>query len=166
LARAPTLRKLSLPDVVDAPTRSRMMSGIRGKNTKPELLIRRALHRLGLRYRLHDKGLPGCPDLVFPKRRAVIFVHGCFWHGHDCHLFKWPGSRQEFWREKIEGNRKRDVAVVEKLRNQSWRVLSIWECALRGESAAFQESVAQRAAEWVRSENPLHTIRGNDRASH
>ena len=91
-------------DIVTAQERSRMMAGIRGKNTKPELAIRSALHRLGIRFRLHDKGLPGKPDLVFPKYRAVVLVHGCFWHGHDCHLFRWPKTRSEFWRHKIGAN--------------------------------------------------------------
>ena len=93
-----------MADVVDRKTRSRMMSGIRGKNTRPELLIRKGLHARGFRFRLHDKRLPGKPDLVLPKYSAVIFVHGCFWHGHDCHLFKWPQSRREFWRKKITRN--------------------------------------------------------------
>src|SRR5690625_6910272 len=85
-----------------------MMSGIQGKDTKPELKIRSALHKLGFRYKLYDKSLPGKPDLVFPKYNAVIIIHGCFWHLHKCHLFKWPSTRPEFWREKIIGNKKRD----------------------------------------------------------
>ena len=93
-------------DVVDSATRSRMMSGIKGKNTKPELMVRSGLHRLGYRFRLHRKDLPGKPDLVFAKHRAVIFVHGCFWHYHDCHLFKMPSTRREFWETKIGRNRR------------------------------------------------------------
>ncbi len=90
-----------MPDVVSRAKRGEMMSGIRGKNTKPELVIRSALHRAGYRFRLHTRSLPGKPDLVLPKYRAAIFVNGCFWHGHDCHLFKWPGTRKDFWRAKI-----------------------------------------------------------------
>ncbi len=108
-----------------------MMSGIRGKDTKPEMIIRRGLHARGFRFRLHDRTLPGKPDLVFPKYRAVIFVHGCFWHGHECHLFKWPKTRVEFWREKIEGNRARDVRVALELRGSGWDVIEVWECQLK-----------------------------------
>ena len=95
-------------DSVTPDVRSRMMAGIRGKNTKPELAMRSALHRRGFRFRLHCKELPGKPDLVFRKFRAVIFVHGCFWHGHGCHLFKWPKTRSEFWQQKIHSNIDRD----------------------------------------------------------
>lgn len=123
-----------MPDVVDAPTRSRMMSGIRGRNTKPELLIRSGLHRLGFRFRLHDSRLPGRPDLVFPARRAVIEVKGCFWHGHDCHLFRWPRSREEFWRTKIAANIERDERNRAALLAASWRVAEVWECQLKGKN--------------------------------
>src|SRR5690606_16975078 len=99
-------------DIVSPKTRSRMMSGIRGKNTRPELILRSALHRKGFRFRLHRKDLPGRPDMIFPQYRAVLFVHGCFWHGHNCHLFKWPSTREEFWREKIAGNIKRDKRQI------------------------------------------------------
>lgn len=91
-----------MADVVTPEKRSKMMSGIQGKNTKPELTIRKGLHALGFRYRLHGKTLPGKPDLVFPKYKAVIFIHGCFWHAHHCHLFKWPSTRVDFWQEKIQ----------------------------------------------------------------
>ena len=97
-------------DIVTPAVRSRMMAGIRGKDTRPELVLRTALHRRGFRYRLHRRDLPGTPDLVFPGRKAVIFVHGCFWHGHDCHLFHWPQTRADFWRGKIGGNIARDRA--------------------------------------------------------
>lgn len=125
------------------------MSGIRGMNTKPELVVRSALHARGFRYRLHDKKLPGRPDLVFPKFRAVIFVNGCFWHGHGCHLFKWPQSRKEFWKTKIAGNMARDAANHVKLRAQGWRVCEIWECALKGKCRCNLEDVVDRAAKWI-----------------
>jgi len=118
-------------DVVDKKTRSRMMSGIQGRNTQPEQIIRRALHARGHRFILHDRRLPGSPDLVFPLYRSVIFVHGCFWHGHLCRLFKWPGTNQKFWRDKIEGNALRDLAATRSLRKNGWRVLVVWECSLR-----------------------------------
>jgi DNA mismatch endonuclease (patch repair protein) len=119
-------------DVVDAATRSRMMSGIRGRNTKPEVLIRSLLHRNGLRFRLDARDLPGRPDIVLPRFRAVVFVHGCFWHGHGCPLFKWPQTRPDFWRDKIGRNRSNDRRAVDALLERGWRVAVIWECALRG----------------------------------
>lgn len=108
------------------------MSRIRSKNTAIELTVRRQLHALGFRYRLGGASLPGRPDLVLPKYRTAIFVHGCFWHGHDCKLFRLPKTRSEFWRQKIETNRARDSAAAAKLIQLGWRPLYIWECQLRG----------------------------------
>lgn len=108
-----------------------MMSGIQGKNTRPEMILRRALHRAGFRYRLHDKRLPGKPDIVLPKYKTVIFVHGCFWHHHDCKYFKWPKTRPDFWQEKIEGNVERDKKVVRELEAEDWNVVIIWECEFK-----------------------------------
>jgi DNA mismatch endonuclease (patch repair protein) len=123
-----------MPDIVDAATRSRMMSGIRGRNTKPELVVRRYLHRAGLRYRLHVKSLPGRPDIVLARHRAVVFVHGCFWHRHPgCRFAYSPKSREDFWRAKLDGNAQRDAVVVEALSRLGWRVFVLWECEL-GES--------------------------------
>lgn len=117
-----------MADIVDKATRSRMMSGIRGKNTKPELLVRSHLHRKGLRFRLHAK-LPGKPDLVFFKHRTVVFVHGCFWHRHqNCQYATIPKNNANFWKTKFAANTKRDGLVQEKLNGQSWRVLVVWEC--------------------------------------
>jgi len=117
-------------DVVDKATRSRMMSGIRGKNTKPELIVRSFLHRAGLRFRLHAK-LPGKPDLVFPKYRTVVFVHGCFWHRHDgCRYTTTPASNPGFWQKKFAANVRRDMKVRQQLEDLSWRVLVIWACQL------------------------------------
>lgn len=127
------------------------MSGIRGKDTRPEQLVRRALHRKGLRYRLHGKSLPGKPDLVFPSRNAVILIHGCFWHGHGCHLFKWPSTRPKFWSEKIESNRTRDVRTQAALAASGWRVLVVWECALKGKTCGPLESIADSIATWVKT---------------
>ena len=120
-----------MADVVSPEVRSRMMSGIRGKDTKPEMVVRRGLHARGFRFRLHDKRLPGKPDLVFPKYRAVIFVHGCFWHGHDCDLFKWPKTREAFWREKINRNSERDRRTIGLLLGVGWSVKVVWECEVR-----------------------------------
>jgi len=139
------------PDVVDSITRSRMMSGIRGTNTRPELLIRRGLHCRGFRYRLHDRKLPGKPDMAFAAFRSVIFVNGCFWHGHECHLFKWPATREEFWRQKICRNRDKDRENREALRSAGWRILTIWECAMKGRYRRSIDNVHNLAAEWLRS---------------
>src|SRR4051812_15356860 len=107
-----------------------MMSGIRGKNTKPEKVLRQLLHARGFRFRLHAR-LPGHPDIVLPKWNAVIFVHGCFWHRHECAIFKWPSTRPEFWRAKINGNAERDKRNEISLVEDGWRVGMVWECSLR-----------------------------------
>lgn len=131
-----------MTDVVDKKTRSRMMSGIRGKNTKPELIVRRYLHRHGFRYRLHDRKLPGHPDIVLPKYQTVVFVHGCFWHQHDCVRFVWPKTRREFWAEKISGNVQRDQVNAQLLRDMGWQVLVVWECDLSDKRlAALQKKI-------------------------
>lgn len=119
-------------DILTPEQRSAQMSRIRGSNTRLEVSVRQALHAMGLRYRLGGAGLPGRPDLVFPKHRTVVFVHGCFWHGHDCHLFRLPKTRPKFWGNKIEQNRLRDARVNRELRKLDWRPLTIWECELRG----------------------------------
>lgn len=149
-----------MADVVPPDVRSRMMAGIRSTNTKPELLLRSGLHRSGFRFRLHDRSLPGKPDMVFPRRRAVLFAHGCFWHGHDCHLFKWPKSREEFWRTKIERNREVDARASETLAAQGWRRAFVWECALKGRTRLPVDDVIDQCASWLRSDRPELEIRG------
>lgn len=148
-----------MTDVVDSATRSRMMSGIRGRNTKPEILIRSLLHRHGFRFRLHARDLPGKPDIVLPRYHAVIFVHGCFWHGHDCPLFKWPGTRPDFWRDKIGRNRANDHKAREALLASEWRVAIVWECAIRGASKNTK-AVAQSLADWLQGSAPFIEERG------
>jgi len=150
-----------MADVVDSKTRSRMMSGIRGKDTNPEQLIRKGVFARGFRFRLHDKRLPGKPDLVFPKYHAVIFVHGCFWHGHDCHLFKWPSSNKQFWSEKISRNRVVDGRNIRVLLEQGWRSLTIWECALKGRTRLPIDSVLCDAATWIESGSADYEICGS-----
>ena len=119
-------------DIVDSATRSRMMSNIKGRNTKPELLIRSLLHAQGFRFRIHRQDLPGKPDIVLPKYKAIIFIHGCFWHGHqNCRLFKLPASRTEFWEAKIYKNQENDWKAKDLLLNSGWRICIIWECAVR-----------------------------------
>lgn len=138
-------------DVVDSATRSRMMAGIRGRNTKPEVALRSGLHRLGLRFSLRSK-LPGKPDIVLPRHRTAVFFHGCFWHGHEgCPLFKLPGTRTDFWRAKIEGNRARDARVLAELAWLGWRVAVVRECAIRGASRRSMVQVCEELAAWIRS---------------
>lgn len=120
-------------DVFDKRKRSEVMALIRSKNTRPEWVVRRHLHARGLRYRLHDRRLPGVPDVVLPRWRAVVFVHGCFWHGHGCRKAALPKTRTDFWREKIEGNRVRDVKHAAALAGLGWRVFIVWECELSRE---------------------------------
>lgn len=150
-----------MADIVSPSKRSKMMAGIKGKNTKPELIIRSLLHREGFRYRLHVKNLPGKPDLVFPKYRAVIFVHGCFWHGHNCHLFKWPKSRPKFWRDKIEGNQKRDSASHAQLMENGWRICTIWECTLKGSHRKSHEDVRDLIIGWLLTDSEDMEIVGS-----
>lgn len=125
------------------------MSGIRSTNTKPEMVLRQGLHKQGFRYRLHRKTLTGKPDLVFPRYSAVIFVNGCFWHGHNCHLFKWPKSRPDFWKNKINGNIQRDIKTTETLSAEGWRVGRVWECALKGKTRRDQGEVLDECARWL-----------------
>lgn len=121
-----------MADVVDSATRSRMMAGIRGANTQPEVRLRKALHRLGLRFRLHRAGLPGRPDIVFPGRMAVVLVHGCFWHRHKgCRFATVPATRPDFWETKFRTNVERDARNVAALRKLGWRVRIVWECDIR-----------------------------------
>ena len=126
-----------------------MMSGIQGKNTKPELMIRKALHGRGFRYRLHVKDLPGKPDIVLPKYKAAVEVNGCFWHRHDCNLFKWPSTREDFWRNKLEGNVQRDIQNQKKLEQFGWRVKVVWECDLKGKGRRPLETVVDELANWI-----------------
>ncbi len=114
--------------------RSRIMAAIRGKDTKPEMLVRRAVHAAGFRYRLHQGDLPGRPDLVLTRLRTVVFVHGCFWHHHSCGKSTWPKTRRDFWRKKIEANQARDVRTTYFLRTAGWHVEVIWECELKREA--------------------------------
>lgn len=151
-----------MTDIVDKETRSRMMSGITGKNTGPERVVRRALHARGLRYRLHSKDLPGRPDIVLPKYRAVIFVHGCFWHGHHCHLFKIPATRPEFWSGKIDGNVQRDKRNTKLLLESGWRVLCIWECAIKGRNRLSPDELAISAISWLGGTESCGDIAGDN----
>ena len=121
-----------MADVHDKATRSRNMSAIKGKDTKPEVWLRKELFSRGFRYRLHRKDLPGKPDIVLPRFKTVIFVNGCFWHGHEgCRYFKIPSSNTDFWREKLERNKARDQKNYGRLRSEGWRVVTVWECQIK-----------------------------------
>lgn len=119
--------------------RSDLMARIKQKNTQPELTVRRLLHAAGWRYRLHGKGLPGTPDIVFGTRKIALFVHGCFWHGHGCKLGKLPSTRTEFWSVKIANNRARDERKVDELVDRGWRVMTVWQCCLKDPPSALVE---------------------------
>lgn len=149
-----------MADVFSKQKRSEVMSGIRGKDTKPELLVRKRLHSKGFRYRLHNRNLPGRPDLAFPRYHAVILINGCFWHKHDCHLFKWPSTREEFWKIKLTGNEERDRNNILKLHSAGWRVLVIWECSLKGKTRLAPETVVEKAADFLRSGTQFMEITG------
>jgi DNA mismatch endonuclease (patch repair protein) len=127
------------------------MSAVRRRNTKPELALRKALHAMGFRYRLNVRALAGAPDLVLTSRDALIFVHGCFWHGHDCALFVLPRSRREFWFEKIGRNQLRDRRNHIQLRSEGWRVGTVWECAMRGRDCPGVTATAADVAQFLRT---------------
>jgi len=129
-----------------------MMSGIGSKDTKPELLVRKALHARGLRFALGGRGLPGKPDIVLPKWQAAVFVHGCFWHRHECRISKLPSSRKRFWKSKLSANRDRDTVAVLALLSAGWRIAIVWECSLRGKAAVQQLDLTMNTlADWIRT---------------
>ena len=132
-----------MTDVFTPEHRSRVMASVKGRDTKPELKIRRLLHGLGARFRLHRKDLPGAPDIVLPGRRLAIFVHGCFWHGHDCARgARLPKANRPYWEAKIGRNRTRDTAAQGALSAQGWRVETIWECEMKDEERLRQRLAA------------------------
>ncbi|HEV7437320.1 MAG TPA: very short patch repair endonuclease [Pseudorhizobium sp.] len=149
-----------MADVVSAAVRSRMMAGIRSKNTKPEIILRKGLHGRGFRFRLHNKSLPGSPDLVFARRKAVLFAHGCFWHGHDCHLFRLPSTRREFWEAKIARNREVDQRAERSLLAAGWRVGVVWECALKGRARLPLDEVLETCSHWLEVDTGTLEVRG------
>ncbi len=148
-----------MADIVSRETRSRMMAGISSKDTKPEMIIRRGLHVLGFRYRLHQPNLPGKPDIVLRRYNAILLVNGCFWHGHDCSLFRWPKSRPDYWRHKIDANRNRDRSNHDKLGTLGWRQLKVWECSIKGSRRRSTEEVVSMCEAWLVSSAKIRDIR-------
>ncbi len=150
-----------MTDTVDKVTRSRIMSSVQSKNTKLELEVRHRLFAMGFRYRLHVNKLPGTPDLVFPKYRSIVFIHGCFWHYHGCHLSSIPKTRSSWWKKKLEDNAKRDSAVLFELQELGWRVLLIWECGFRKPKIKRSEAldaISLRAAGFLNSRHKFFEI--------
>lgn len=148
-----------MADVHSAAVRSKNMQAIKAQNTKPEMIVRRMLHGMGFRFRLHVRSLPGTPDIVLPKYRTIIQIQGCFWHAHDCHFFKLPETRREFWVEKIAANQFRDQKAIAELLRSGWRVAVIWECALKGKSKI---DFADMLSVWIEAgESNTLTVSGN-----
>lgn len=157
VARSERLRrtKEAWMDVHSPSQRRFNMARVRNRDTKPELAVRRKLHGGGFRFRLHVQELPGRPDIVLPKHRTVVFVHGCFWHGHACRAGRLPGTRTEFWAAKVSGNHARDVAQGQALHSSGWRVFTVWECAMRGRERQPADALLERFAAWLASGDPF-----------
>lgn len=146
-------------DNVDKATRARIMAKVGQRDTKPELCLRSILHGLGLRYRLHDRTLPGTPDIVFPKYKSVVFVHGCFWHAHEgCKYATIPKTRKDFWLEKFAANRKRDRKNYDALLNGGWKVLVVWECAIKGKKEKELGNLGELIEAWLSTEESFAEI--------
>ena len=138
-----------MADVHNSVARSRNMAAVKAENTAPELAIQELLVAKGFVFDTHDRKLPGRPDIVLEEYRAIVQVHGCFWHKHDCHLFKWPATRPEFWRSKIGRTEVRDSEVLYQLKRDDWRVLIVWECAIKYCTADELRLVADQIATWI-----------------
>jgi DNA mismatch endonuclease, patch repair protein len=148
--RCISILKTRMVDVLSRTQRRFNMSRIKSRNTKPELIVRRGLHALGLRYRLHVRALNGRPDLVLRRFKTVVFVHGCFWHAHGCAFSKIPSTRRAFWKKKLLGNAARDELAEQSLRAEGWRVVVLWECSIRRVERREVAVVLQRTANWIR----------------
>lgn len=148
-----------MADVHSLAIRSKNMSAIKSADTKPELLLRKLLHKAGFRYTLNNKHLPGKPDLVFPKYNAVVFANGCFWHKHSCHLFQWPATRKKFWENKINGNAERDKKIIKSLIQTGWRVCIVWECSLKGKKKLNLDRIDLLVSKWLKSDIKKLTVK-------
>ena len=149
-----------MTDVLTPEQRRLNMSRIKGLNTKPEIRLRQVLHAAGFRFRLHQRTLPGKPDLVLPKHNVCIFVHGCFWHGHNCPMFKLPSTRRDFWSQKIRGNQTRDVLATASLIELGWRVLTVWECSLRGPGRLEEQAILRYSAAFIQANDQSGMLTG------
>lgn len=149
-----------MPDIVNSEKRSLMMANIKGVNTRPEKTVRSLFHKQGFRYLIHNKKLAGRPDLTFPKYKAVVFVNGCFWHGHNCSLFKWPSSNIDFWKKKISDTKRRDLQNLFALNEGGWKILIIWECALKGKQKIDINILSLLLQEWLLNKSTNEEITG------
>ena len=151
-----------MADIVSPARRSKMMSGIRSKNTRPELVVRKLLHKMGYQFRLYRKDLPGRPDITLPRFRTIIFVNGCFWHGHEnCPLFHPPKPREEFWNKRIAGNKARDIVKNLELRELGWRTATVWECSLKGRGTLSELELEEELNTAICSSDRQYSIRGS-----
>lgn len=150
-----------MADVHTPAVRSKNMAAIKNKNTKPELVIRKLLHRAGYRFRLHSKDLPGKPDIVLKKHKAIININGCFWHGHNCHLFKPPKTRTKFWRKKISANSENDRKHLQLLASRGWKISTVWECAIKGKFSVSTDTILFKLQQWITSSDQNIEITGN-----
>ena len=148
-----------MTDKVTSQQRSKMMSAIKGKNTKPEIVIRKILYSEGYRYRLHVNSVIGNPDIVIRKLKTAIFINGCFWHGHDCPLFTIPKTRSDFWKQKIESNIKRDSENMQKLQDSGWKVVIIWGCSMKGKIHLSLEDLSRMVLEALKSNESIVQIK-------
>ena len=150
-----------MADIVKKEKRSKMMSNIKGKNTKPEMLVRKSLFEIGYRYRLHNNKIPGKPDIMLPKYKVVILVNVCFWHRHDCHLFKLPKTRTEFWKEKLRSNEERDTVNFQKLLDLGYRIATVWECSLKGKLKLPLDKITKNLDSFIQSSDKTISIHGS-----
>lgn len=151
---------LDMTDIMTPARRSALMARIRGRDTKPEMTVRRMLHGLGFRYRLHRRDLPGRPDIMLPRWKAIVHINGCLWHGHDCPAFKMPASNREFWQAKIGRNQERDASTNASLAALGWRVLTVWECALRGAGKLQPDALGEAMVAFIRGEQTVSELAG------
>ncbi len=152
-----------MADRISQEARSRNMAAIRGKDTKPEMAVRKSLHRKGFRYRLHVKDLPGKPDIVLPKYRTVVFIHGCFWHRHKgCKNAVMPKTNTVFWQKKLNGNVERDQKNQKMLQRMGWRIIVVWECAVKGNNARETELIVDRIVKWLPGNGKRLVISGRN----
>lgn len=144
-----------------SPARSKNMAAIKGRDTKPEMIIRRGLHARGFRFRLYDRKIPGKPDIVLRRFSALVDIRSCFFHGHDCALFNMPKTRTDFWSEKISANRSRDLRTLEAQQKLGWRVAVVWECSMRGNDKLGEDLVLDKLSAWLRTDEKSLEIGGN-----